>query len=75
MVLATSTVHPWVINLSLLYGEVKLSLLNWAEAYLTPTWLIREQRLAKVQISQAINHDGVTLQHTSMLALGSSRAP
>ena len=34
---------------SLLYG-----LLNQGEAYLIPTWLMREQRLAQVQINQSI---------------------
>jgi len=38
-----------VIKISLLYG-----LLNRGEAYLIPTWLMREQRLAQVQINQSI---------------------
>ncbi len=33
----------WVITISLLYG-----LLNRGEAYLIPTWLMQEQRLAQV---------------------------
>ena len=35
--------------LSLLYG-----ILNWGEAYLIPTWLMREQRLAQVKINQSM---------------------
>ncbi len=35
---------------SLLYG-----LLNWDEAYLMPTWLMRQQRLAQVKLNQSIN--------------------
>ena len=34
----------------LLYG-----ILNRGEAYLIPTWLMREQRLAQVKINQSIN--------------------
>ena len=32
----------------LLYG-----LLNWGQAHLMPTWLMQEQRLAQVKISQS----------------------
>ena len=35
--------------LSLLYG-----ILNWGEAYLIPTWLMREQRLAHMKINQSM---------------------
>ena len=38
-VLATLTAHPWVIKISLLYGIVIRG-----EAYLIPTWLMREHR-------------------------------
>jgi len=49
-VLATSAAHPWGMKVSLLYG-----LLNWGEAYLISTWLMREQRLAQAKISHSIN--------------------
>ena len=41
------TVH--VRNVSLLYG-----LLHRGKAYLIPTWLMQEQRLAQVQINQSM---------------------
>ena len=46
--LATSSAHPRVIKIRLLYG-----LLNRGEAYLIPTWLMPEQRLAHLQINQS----------------------
>ena len=49
-VLATSTPQAWVTEISLLYG-----ILDRGEAYLIPTWLVREQRLAQVKINQSIN--------------------
>ncbi len=39
-----------MLKMSLLYG-----LLNRGEAYLIPTWLMQEQRLAQVKINQSIN--------------------
>jgi len=38
--------------MSLLYG-----ILNRGEAYLIPTWLMQEQRLAQVKINQSINQN------------------
>jgi len=44
------TCTDYVRVISLLYG-----ILNWGEAYLIHTWLMREQRLAQVKINQSIN--------------------
>jgi len=57
-VLATSSAHPRVIKISLLYG-----LLNRGEAYLIPTWLMPEQRLAHLQINQSIKSITHTCTH------------
>ncbi len=43
------TVH--VRNVSRLYGH-----LNRGEAYLIPTWLMQEQRLAQVNINQSMRN-------------------
>ncbi len=54
----------------LLYG-----LLNQGEAYLIPTWLVREQRLAQLQINQSINAcnlqaDRRVIVATAMIVVG-----
>jgi len=71
-VLATSTAHPRVTNLSLLYG-----LQNRGEANLIPTWLMRVQRLAEVKSNQSIKgpecvvHDALSgLNHMLLFAVG-----
>ena len=55
-VLATSTPQAWVTETSLLYG-----ILDRGEAYLIPTWLVREQRLTQVKINQSTNQSTVSV--------------
>jgi len=52
---ATLAAHPH-IKMRLLYG-----LLNQGEACPTPTWLMREQTLAQIQIHQSGQHQAVDL--------------
>jgi len=44
-------------RISLLHG-----LQNWGKAYLMPTWLMHEQRLAQLQINEWIIH--ISLLHS-----------
>ena len=48
----------YLTGTSLLYG-----LHSWGEAYLIPTWLMPEQRLAHLQINQCISHCRLTFDY------------
>ncbi len=48
----------YLTDTGMLYG-----LHNWGEAYLTPTWLVQEQRLAQVQINQCLSQSHLTFTY------------
>ncbi len=67
-VLATSTAHPCVVkNLPAVWPSVRV------EAYLIPTWLMQEQRLAQVQTYQSIKWSGGDVFGVCRLASLASR--